>query len=206
MVALIRCRKLRIFATLFPVEVAAVDDYTAEGRAVTAKEFRSRMYDDICTMLKRAEEVRRAEGVIDDYRQTVLMCDLGDGIYIWNVAVRIAESLEVDELGVVLDCILDFLQIMCINESRINTEFLQREFQEVVGAALDRLLCYDVVACLCEGGDSVRYGCSTRGNSKRSRAAFEGCDALFQYINRRVRQAAIDVARVLQPEAIRSML
>ena len=51
--------------------------------------------------------VRGGEGVVHDHRQVVLVGDGGDGLEVGQVGVRVAEGLEVDELGVLLDGVLE---------------------------------------------------------------------------------------------------
>ena len=70
---------------------------------MTADEFRSRMDDDVGTVVERTEEVRCGKGVVDDDRQAVFMGNGCDGFKIRNIDGRIAEAFEVDGLGLVVD-------------------------------------------------------------------------------------------------------
>ena len=62
-------------------------------------------------MLKRSDEERRTEGVVDNQWDVVAMGHLGYGIDVEHVAVRIAESLSIDQLGIRLNSILQCLQV-----------------------------------------------------------------------------------------------
>ena len=68
---------LGVLSARLPIEVTAVDDHTAQRGAVAADELGCGVDDDIGTMLQRTEQIRGAEGVVDDNRQTVLLGDLG---------------------------------------------------------------------------------------------------------------------------------
>src|SRR6185312_4245157 len=70
----------RVAAARGPVEGAAIDDYAADGIAVTAEKFRRRMHDDVGAMPKRPAEIGRGEGVIDDERHARLLRDVRDGL------------------------------------------------------------------------------------------------------------------------------
>ena len=56
-----------------PVELAAVHDDAAQRGAVAADELGGGMDDDICAVLDGADQVRRAEGVVNDQRNAVLV-------------------------------------------------------------------------------------------------------------------------------------
>lgn len=45
------------FAVLAPVKLAAVDNYTANSRAVTADPFRGRVDDNVCAVINGTDKV-----------------------------------------------------------------------------------------------------------------------------------------------------
>ena len=59
---------LGVLAARLPIEVTAVDDHTAQRGAVAADELGCGVDDDVGTMLQRTEQIRGAEGVVDDNR------------------------------------------------------------------------------------------------------------------------------------------
>ena len=59
---------LLILAARLPIEVTAVDDHTAQRGAVAADELGCGVDNDVGTMLQRTEQIRGAEGVVDDNR------------------------------------------------------------------------------------------------------------------------------------------
>ena len=78
--------------------------------------------------------------------------------------------------------------------------------KEVVGAAVNRRSCDDVLAVMDKCLKRVRDSSCTRCDSNGSDAAFECGDALGEDILRRVRQAAVDVAGILERKAVSGML
>ena len=89
-----------------PVEFAGVHDDAAQGGAVAAQELGGRVDHDIGAMRNGTDEIGRAEGVVDDQGQTVPVGDGGDGVNVRDVAVGIAQRLQVNCLGVWPDCFL----------------------------------------------------------------------------------------------------
>ena len=67
-------------AACLPVELAAVHDDAAQRGAVAADELGGGMNNDICAVLNGTDQVRGAEGIIDDQRQAVLVRDGCNGI------------------------------------------------------------------------------------------------------------------------------
>ena len=157
-------------------------------------------------MLDGADQVRGAEGVVDDQRQAVLVRDGGNGVDVGDIAVGVAQGLQIDSLGVGLDGILHLGQVMGVDEGGGNAELGQGVLQQVVAAAVDGLLCHDVVTGLCQCLNGVGDGSSAGSGSQSSHAAFQSGNALLEHILGGVGQTAVDVAGVCQPEAVRSVL
>jgi hypothetical protein len=109
-----------ILAGCLPVELAGVNNDTAEGRAVAADELGSRVNNDISAVLNRTDEVRGTESVVDYERQTVLVRNLCDSLDIRNIGIRVAESLDVNRLSIVLDSAFQFFQ-MCASTKVVST-------------------------------------------------------------------------------------
>ncbi len=137
----------------------------------------------------------------------VRMRDFRDRLDVDEVRVRIADGLDVDDLRVVLNRILEDLRALRrIDERRLDAEIGERVLEEIERAAVNRRRGDDVLARMDEALHRRRDRRCARCERERGHAAFERGEALFEHVLRRVRQAAIDVARILQPEAIRRML
>ena len=195
-----------ITAAGFPVEVAAVHDDAAQRGAVAADELGGGVDHDVCAVLDGADQIRSAEGVINDQRQAMLMGDGCDGVDVGDVAVGVAQGLQIDGLGVGLDGVLHLGQVVGVHEGGGDAELGQGVLQQVVAAAVDGLLGHDVVTGLCQSLDGVADGSSTGSGGQRSHAAFQRGDALLEDVLGGVGQAAIDVACVSQTEAVGGVL
>ena len=130
----VRLREGGEFAAGLPVELAGVNDDAAQRGAVAADELGGRMDNDVGTMLDRADQVGRAEGVVDDQRDAVLVGDSGNGVNVGDVGVGVAKRFNIDSAGVVLNGSLDLGQIMGVDKGRLHTERGQRVGQQVGGA------------------------------------------------------------------------
>ena len=69
---------------------------------MSANKLRGRMYNDICTMFKGTNQ-QRSEGVINDKDDSMPMCHLCHSFYVQHIAIRIAQSLSVDDFCVGLN-------------------------------------------------------------------------------------------------------
>ena len=189
-----------------PVKFAVFNDEAAEGRAVAADEFRSRMDDDVSTVFERAEEERRSKGVVDDDRKAVVVCDFGDSFEVRNVDGRVAEAFEVNGFGLVVDVFGKGLRVVGIGEVRRNAEVFEGFAEQFDCAAVQGRSSDDFVTSTGEVDDGVGDSRSAAGCSQTGCAAFEGCDTFFQDVLRRVGQTAVDVASVFQSEAVFGLL
>ena len=173
---------------------------------MAANELGSGVDHDVCAVLDGTDQVRGAEGVINDQRQTVLMGEGCNGVDVRDVAVGVAQRLQIDGLGVGLDGVLHLGEVVCIDEGGGDAELGQGVLQQVVAAAVDGLLGNDVVPSLCQRLDGVGDGCGTGSGCQSGHAAFQRGDALLEDVLRGVGQAAVDVARVSQTEAVCGVL
>ena len=78
------------------------------------------------------------------------MGNLRDRVDVRDIAVGVAESLQIDRLGVFLNRALNFFKIMGVYEGGSDAVLGQGVSQQVVAAAVDGLLGNDVVAGLCQ--------------------------------------------------------
>ena len=134
------------------------------------------------------------------------MGQLRQRIDVRDVAVRIAQSLDVDGAGVVLNRGLHLGEVMDVYEARGDAEVGQRMGQQVVAAAVDRLLGDKVTAVLTQRLKGVGDRRRTRSDCQTGHAALQRRDALLKHVLGGVGQAAVDVACVGQAEARRRVL
>ena len=114
--------------------------------------------------------------------------------------------IQIDGLGVGLNGVLHLGQIVSVDKGGGHAELGQGVLQQVVAAAVDGLLCHDVVTGLCQRLDGVGDGGSAGSGGQSSHAALQSSDTLLEHILRGVGQAAVDVARIGQTETVSGVL
>ena len=189
------------FSGSLPVEFTAVYDHTAKSSSMAADEFGCGMNNDVCAVLDRTNEVWSCEGIIDNQRNLVLMCNFCKCFDIYNIGVRISEGLDVDGFCVLLNGCADLIQIEYINKCGADSVLRKSVRQQVVGTAVDVLCRYDVVALLRQVDDGVVNGCCSGSYCKCCNAAFQCCHSLLENVLGRVGQTAVDVSCILESES-----
>ena len=125
-----------------------VVDYAHAHGVVVEAELGGRVDHDVCAVLDGTYQVRSAKGVVNDQRQAVLVGNGGNGINVGDIAVGVAQGLQIDGLGVGLDGVLHLGQVMGVDKGGGDAKLGQGVLQQIVAAAVDGLLRHDVVACL----------------------------------------------------------
>ena len=167
---------------------------------MAADEFGGGVDHDVRPVFNGPDKVGRTEGVVDHQGQAVLMGDVRDGVDVRDVAVGIAQGLQIDGLGVVLDGSLQLGQVVGIHEGGPDAVLGQSVGQQVVAAAIDGLLRHNMIPrlgqCLDSIGDCRRAG----GGGQRRHAALQGGKPLLQHILGGVGEPPVNVPGVRQPE------
>ena len=104
-----------------------------------------RMYNDVGTVLDRAELVWCGKSTVDDQRNAVFVCDLRYGFDIENIGIRVAKCLCIEKLGVFLDCFSEVLRIRRIYECGLDALLTECVGQKVKGTTIDVLGRNDVI-------------------------------------------------------------
>ena len=163
MIAGVRLCDGSVLTALLPVELAGVNNNTAERCSVTADELCSRVYNNVCAVLNRTDKVRSTECIVYYKRKSVLVSYLCDSVNVRDIAVGVAERFKVDSLCIILNSIFDFFKVMSVYECSADAILGKRMRKPVLAAAVDRLLRYDMLACVSESLNCVCYsGCARR--------------------------------------------
>src|SRR5262249_4190721 len=80
------------FGVLLPGKPAAVDNDTAECRAVPAHELRQRMHHNVCAVGDRPQQDRRGDRIVDDQRNAVAVGYVSERLDITNVSRWITDT------------------------------------------------------------------------------------------------------------------
>ena len=138
----------RVLPRCCPVEFSGVHDDTAQGGAMTADKLGRGVDYDIRTVFNGTNKIRSTKCVIHHQRQTVLMGKLRQFVDIGNIAVRIAQSLNVDRPGVFLNGCLHLVKIVDVHKGSCNSKIRKGMLQQIIAAAVDGLLGNKMAAVL----------------------------------------------------------
>ena len=188
-------------ATRDVVELPAVDDDAADRRAVSADELRRRVHDDVGAMAQRLAEVWRADGVVDDERDLVVVRDLAHALEVEHVALRVADRLAVERARLGPDRGGPGLEVVGIVDERdLNAELGQRVVEQVVGAAVERRRRHDVPTVLGQVEQRDRLGGLPARGGERADSAVERGHPLFEHRLRRVHDPRVDHPELFETE------
>lgn len=112
------------------------------------------------------------------------MRGLGDGLEVGHVVPRVADALDVDGLGAVVDGGGEVLGRVALDELGLDAEAGQQHLELVVRPAVEVRRRDDVVAGAREGRDRNELCGLARRRRERRHAALEGRDALLEDIDR----------------------
>ena len=123
------------------------------------------MYDDVCPVFNRADEVWRAERIVYDEWNPVAVRDVGHGINVYDVAVGVSQCFDEYGFGVFLYGLFEIVEVFRVDECSGDTVCRQSVGQKVVAAAVNGFGGYDVVACTCDVFESITDGGCSRSYS-----------------------------------------
>ena len=190
---------------VLPVEVAGVDDDSADPGAVAAEPFGERMNDDVGPVLDRPQETGRSEGRIDDERQLVFLGNLRQHLDIRHVDGRIAEGLAVDRPGLAVDRRFHLVRLPDIDQADLDAQLGQNGVELDEGAAVQVVGRNNFVALAADIDDSIKNRRSAGGECQCRGPAFEACHALFENVLGGIADPGVDVAEFLQAEEVGGM-
>mmetsp|Transcript_7671 Transcript_7671/g.32595 ORF Transcript_7671/g.32595 Transcript_7671/m.32595 type:complete len:359 (+) Transcript_7671:455-1531(+) len=190
-----------------PVHRAAVHDDAADARAVPPDPLRRGLHDDVRAPLQGlAHKTARAEGVVADERDAVLVRDGFQRAEVGHGETRVADRFHVDGFGVSVDESFEGLRFVVLGELHVDPQTRQRHFELVIRPAVQRRRRHDVVPHLADGRDREELRGHTRGDRDRADATLQRGDALLEHVVRGVHDARVDVPERAQAEQIGSML
>ena len=173
---------------------------------MTAKELRGRVDYDVGSVLKRTNQVGRAESVVYDEGDAVAMGHFSHAFQIEHVAVGIAEGFGVYDFCVGLDGGFQCGEVVHVDDGVRDALGRECVGNQIVAAAIEIVGCHDMVAGLGNVLQGIGDGCGARGHGQTGHATLKGCHTVFKHALCGVGQTAVDVAGIAQTEAVGSML
>ena len=188
------------------VEVARVDDRARDRGSVTAQVLGGRVDDDVGAPLDRAHQVGGGDRVVDDEGHADLVGDRCDGLDVEDVALRVGDRLAVEGDRLVVGERAPGLGVERVrDEARLDAQASQRVLQQGDAAAVQGGGGDHVVAGHGQGKDRQGGRGLAGGDEEAADAALQGGDAGGDAVGRRVGQARVDGAQLLQREAARGL-
>ena len=178
-----------------PVELARVNDCTADGGRVAVDILGSRMGDDISAPFNRAAVDGGGEGIVDDQRDAVFMGNLCKERDIEDSQGRVGDGFTKDSLGVGLESGSQFfLGAVGGNEGKLNAHLLHRDSKQVEGAAIDGGCGDNMIAAVCDIENCVEVGSLTGRGQHACGTALKSSDFCCNVVIGRVLETGIEVA------------
>jgi hypothetical protein len=173
---------------------------------VAAQELGGGVDRDVDAVIEGAQQGRRGDGVVDDYRQASSVSDVGDLAVIRNVVLGIADRFEIDQARVFVRQAGDFLGVIRIEETHLDPQFLERLREQSPGASIKAGGGDQVLSRMRDGENGGRDGGLSGGERQPAHAPIERGQALLQHVVGGIHQARIDEAEFLQREKIGGVL
>ena len=190
-----------------PRKRAGFDDDAADHGPVAADEFRRGVGHDVGAPLDRAAQCGRGEGVVDDERQRRASCatrasaarsaTFPSGLPI--VSVKSNLRVRTDRCGERRDVVARY-------ERALDTHALERHGELRDRSAVEVRRRNDVIAALRDREHRAELRAESARGGDGAESAFEASHALFESRDRRVADAAIDVAVGAQSEQLGRVL
>ncbi len=102
---------------LFPIEITAVDDGSAEGRAVAAHKLGKRMHNNVGAIFDRPQQDRRGDRVIHDQGHSMTVGHARQTLDVADISCRVAYALAEHRARVVVDQLFDCFRMVRLRES-----------------------------------------------------------------------------------------
>ena len=163
------------------------------------------MHHHIRAVFNGAQQVGRGKGGIHHQRYAVTVGDGGQRFHIRHVGIGVSQSLGKQQARFRPDGGLHGRRVANIHKCGRYARKRQRMSQQIVCAAVNGLGGNDMPASRRQRPEHISDSRCARSDRKRGCAALQRRYALLEHILRGVRQAAVDVSRVPQAEAVGCM-
>ena len=184
-----------------PVIVSAIDDNTAHSCAVTINPLRSRINHNVCAPIEWvAQKASRTKGVIHHKWHILTLRHLCQCLQIGHVAGRVAHTLGVDALGILINQCLEVLCLLALGDAAVDTQLTQRDAELIIGTTIEKRRCHDVVTCLRQSCDGQKDSRHTRRHRQSTHSIVESRDTLLIGCGCGVVQTGVDVTALAQLE------
>src|SRR5258705_6790116 len=189
-----------------PIKTARVNNDAADRSAVSADELRRRVNSNVCAPFDGPAKRRRWGSVVNNQWHAFLVSDFGETFDVQHIQFWIADCFRIDRSGLVIDRRAQAIVVGRVNKTHVDSESWQRVVEKIVRASVKGGGRKDLISGLCQSKNGKGICCLPRCETECRRATFKGSDALFKYIGRRIHDARVDVAKLLQREETSGMV
>ena len=173
---------------------------------MASDELCSRVHHDVSTPFHWPTQPWRGKGRVNNQRQTVAVCHVGQRLEISNRSSRVADDLGIHRLGLGPDRRSERVDVGVRNKRCVNPEPTQRRIKECVGAAVYPSRGNDVIASAHQRRHSQEGRCLTAGRSYSTNSAFEARHTFFKCSRGWVGDPAVDSSELLQRKQVRRIV
>ncbi|EPY20247.1 hypothetical protein AGDE_14776 [Angomonas deanei] len=153
------------------------------------------VHNHVDAVVLELDEVGGTEGVVDHYRDTVLVGDGGDALNVRDVDTGVTDGLEEDGLGLVVDGLLEGIEVLRVDEVRLDGKLaLQTVVEEGVRTTVQRGERDDLIPRAGKVLDGVENRRHAGRGGEGANPTLQSGHALLKSVSGRVRDAGVDVA------------
>ena len=114
------------------------------------------------------------------------MRHLAYSLKVRHVVSWVSNTFQIHRLRLVVDQALEVFRLVPIDEFGVDTQPGKENLELIVGSSVQIRRRHDVVTGMCECGDRHELSCLPRRGGDGCNAAFQSCNALFEYVDRRL--------------------
>ena len=194
-----RTKSRELISMFFPWESAAIHNRTSHLHTMAIHVFSGTMRYDIRTPLYRSATYRRRKRVVHYQGHSMLMRDARKTFDIEHAHARITQGLAKYEFGIFPKSRLQLLIArFLVNERHLDTHFLKRGIEKIIGTTIDGSSRYHVVARFADIEAGKEIGSLTAGGQHSSYSTLKRCNLSSNSIVGGVLQTRIEIATLFK--------
>lgn len=130
------------------------------------------------------EKEKEREGNAYDHRDAFFMGNFGNCLKVWYVVARVANSLQVDGLGTIINGSSEILWLVTLDKLGVDSQTGEEDLELVVRAAIQVTGRHNVITRMGQSRNGHELSRLARGSSNSSNTTLESGDTLFKDIDR----------------------
>ncbi|CDA99778.1 putative uncharacterized protein [Lachnospiraceae bacterium CAG:215] len=173
---------------------------------MTSDKFCCGMYNNICSILKRTQKIRRRKCIIRYKHDSMSVCHIRCFLNIHKVRIRVADRFDEYCFRILFDRFFPGALFVRIYKSCFNPLIPQRMLQQIIRSSVNVFGGSNMIPCFRKILKRICDRCCPGCNCKCGGSVLQSRNPLFEYILRRVSQSSVNISVVPKSEPVRSML